>query len=196
VDSPAWHHHLVFAMTNAPQELPALPALRCLGALADVRPTIVVDTREQDPLTFARLASERAALQTGDYSFRGGEDLFAVERKSIPDLVSCCVGESRERFFRELHRLRGFRFKRLLIIGTHGDIEAGAYRSSITPRAVLATIACIEARFDVPAVFAATPDDGGRQIERWAYWFARELVEVTNTLARDNGLTRRASAQP
>ncbi len=183
-------------MTNAPQELPALPALRCLGALADVRPTIVVDTREQDPLTFARLASERAALQTGDYSFRGGEDLFAVERKSIPDLVSCCVGESRERFFRELHRLRGFRFKRLLIIGTHGDIEAGAYRSSITPRAVLATIACIEARFDVPAVFAATPDDGGRQIERWAYWFARELVEVTNTLARDNGLTRRASAQP
>jgi ERCC4-type nuclease len=183
-------------MTTAPQELPALPALRCLGALADVRPTIVVDTREQDPLTFARLASERAALQTGDYSFRGGEDLFSVERKTVGDLVSCCIGENRERFFRELHRLRGYRFKRLLVIGTVEDIELGDYRSAVRPSAVLATLAVIEARFDVPAVFAATPEDGGRQIERWAYWFAREMVETVNTLARDNGLTRRESPPP
>lgn len=140
----------------------------------DVRPVILIDTREQSPLSFKRFPSESAALQTGDYSFRGGEELFAIERKSIPDLVSCCMGKNRERFFRELHRLRGMRFKRLLIVGRREDVEASEYRSRITPNAVLATLGAIEARFDVPVVFGPSPAESAREIERWAYWFARE----------------------
>ena len=159
-----------------------------------MRPVIVVDTREQTPLPFSRLASERGTLQSGDYSFRGGEELFAVERKSIPDLVGCCVGDNRDRFFRELHRLRGYRFKRLLVVGTREEIEAGAYRSDLSPKAVLATLAAIEARFDVPAIFSSSPDDAGREIERWAFWCARELVESVNDLARAHGLTQRTPA--
>jgi DNA excision repair protein ERCC-4 len=179
---------------NLAREIPTLPALRCLGDLAGVRPIIIVDTREQTPLPFARLASERGTLTTGDYSFRGGEEVFAVERKSIADLVACCVGENRERFFRELHRLRGFRFKRLLIVGTRDEIEAGQYRSAITPRAVVATLNVIEARFEVPVVFAATSADAGELIETWAFWTAREIVEAANELARGTGLTKHASA--
>jgi DNA excision repair protein ERCC-4 len=76
---------------------------------------VVFDSREQDPLIFQNLTSVRGTLYTGDYSILGLEELIAVERKTIPDLVSCCMGENRERFERELHRLRGFRFKRLLI---------------------------------------------------------------------------------
>jgi ERCC4-type nuclease len=141
-------------------------------------------------LPFTRLASERGTLTTGDYSFAGGEELFAIERKSVADLVACCAGDNRDRFFRELHRLRGYRFKRLLIVGTPAEIEAGNYRSRITPRAVLSTLAAIEARFDVPVVFATTPALAGQQIESWAWWFGRELVEVVNGLARAAGLTR------
>ena len=74
---------------------------------ADILPTIVVDTREQAPLTFTRLVSIPGTLTSGDYSFCGGEELSAIERKSIADLVACCMGSNRERFFRELHRLRG-----------------------------------------------------------------------------------------
>jgi hypothetical protein len=105
-------------------DLATLPALKGLGDLAGLRPVLVTDTREQLPLPFKRLASVRATLTSGDYSFRGGEELFAVERKSIADLVGCCVGDNRERFFRELHRLRGYRFKRLLVVGTRDEIEA------------------------------------------------------------------------
>lgn len=170
-----------------------LPALRCLGKLADIRPVIVIDTREQTPLPFSRLASERGTLTTADYSFRGGEELFAVERKTIADLVGCCVGDSRERFFRELHRLRGFRFKRLLVIGTREAVKAGEYRSNVAPAVVQSTLAALEARFDLPVVFAPTPEDGGREIERWAFWFAREMVENVNALARAHGLTRRTT---
>ena len=174
-------------------QISTLPALRALGNLADVRPTIITDTREQTPLPFARLASERGMLKTGDYSFKGGEELFAVERKTIADLVGCCVGENRDRFFRELHRLRGYRFKRLLIVGTREEIEAGEYRSAIAPRAVLSTLRAIEARFDVPVVFAPTPGAAGRELEAWVFWFAREIVESANELARGAGLTRRAA---
>lgn len=78
---------------NPEKEIPALPA----GNLAGVRPVIVIDTREQAPLPFSRLAVERGTLVSGDYSFRGGEELFAVERKSIPDLVACCAGDNRDR---------------------------------------------------------------------------------------------------
>ena len=169
--------------------IPTLPALRTLGNLADVRPVIVTDTREQTPLPFARLTTERATLTTGDYSFRGAEELFAVERKTIADLVACCIGANRERFFRELHRLRGYRFKRLLIVGTREQIEAGDYRSGIAPRAVLSTLRAIEARFDVPVVFAPDEAAAGKEVESWAYWFAREIVETVNELARGTGAT-------
>lgn len=142
-------------------ELTTLPALRSLGNLADVRPVLLTDTREQLPLPFKRLASVRATLTSGDYSFRGGEELFAVERKTVADLVGCCVGENRERFFREMYRLRGYRFKRLLVVGTRDEIEAGTDRSDLSPKVVLTTLSAIEARFDTPVVFAATPTDAG-----------------------------------
>jgi DNA excision repair protein ERCC-4 len=79
---------------------------------------------------------------TGDYSVAGLENLFAVERKSIFDLVGCCMGQNRERFERELHRIRGFRFKCLLIVGTKEQIQKGNYCSHIKPQAVLATLGC------------------------------------------------------
>jgi DNA excision repair protein ERCC-4 len=83
------------------------------------------------------LKTQSGTLVTGDYSIAGLESLFAVERKSISDLVGCCVGQGRERFERELHRLRGFRFRRLLIIGSEAQILKGEYHSNINPRAVL-----------------------------------------------------------
>jgi len=174
--------------------MPTLPALRCLGSLADVQPCIVVDSREQAPLVFTRLQSRPGTLTTGDYSLAGAEEIFAIERKSIADLVACCTGDNRDRFFRELHRLRGYRFKRLLIVGSLGEIERGEYRSQVKPAAVIATLAAIEARYDVAVVFAPSPEEAARRIEEWAFWFARELVETCNTLARCNGLTRTPSA--
>jgi ERCC4-type nuclease len=164
--------------------LPTLPALRSLGDLADVRPVVIVDTREQAPLAFTRLRSTVGTLSTGDYSFAGGAESFAIERKTIPDLVACCVGENRERFFRELHRLRGYRFKRLVVVGTVAEVEAGAYRSRIKPACVLATVQALEARFDVPVVWQPTPEAAALQIESWVYWFAREIVQDVNALAR------------
>src|SRR6266404_4010 len=124
-----------------------LPAPRGLPKLAELRPVIVIDTREQTPLAFHRLPSVQGTLQSGDYSVAGLEELFAVERKSIADLVACCMGENRQRLERELHRLRGFKFARLLIVGSEAEITTHRYRSNASPKAVLHTVRAFEARY-------------------------------------------------
>jgi len=86
------------------------------------------------------------------------------------------MGDNRERFEKELQRIKAHRFRRLLIVGREEDIRAGNYQSLIKPKAVLATVAAFEVRYDLPVVFARTPEDGGRQIEKWAFWFAREII--------------------
>ena len=52
--------------------------------------------------------------------------------------------------------MRGFRFKRLLVVGTEEEIRAGCYPSAIKPLSVLATIWAFEARYDLPTIFQPT----------------------------------------
>lgn len=131
---------------------------------------------------FRRLPSVRASLTSGDYSFVGGEEVFAVERKSIADLVQCCTGPNRERFERELHRLRGFRFKRLVIVGDRGEVERHEYRSNVAPAAVLGSLATWEIRFDVPVVWASTPEQAAALIENWASYASREVLKTAKAI--------------
>jgi len=185
-------HMDTITSTQSPM-LPTLPGMRHLSELADCRPTIVIDTREQTPLPISRLPVVTAGLYSGDYSVAGLECQIAVERKSIADLVSCCAGSNRDRFENELERLRGYRMKRLLVIGDRCDIEAGNYRSAIKPAAVLGTLNAFECRYDTPVVFAATPEAGARLVELWAWYFAREYVNTINDMLRG---CRRDDPQP
>jgi hypothetical protein len=82
-------------------------------------------------------------------------------RKSTGDHFACCMGENWERFERELHRLGGFRFTRLLIVGREEAIPGGRYRSAITPKAVMAMLGAFEARYDLPVVFQPNPRSSG-----------------------------------
>jgi hypothetical protein len=127
---------------------------------AKIAPVLIIDQREKTPLPFSRLTSRPGTLLAADYSISGAETLFGVERKTIPDLVTCCTSE-RERFERELVRLRGFKFRRLVIIGSETDILRGNFRSLANPRAILATLYCFEIRYDLPFVFLPTPELAG-----------------------------------
>ncbi len=142
---------------------------------------IIIDRREQTPLPFPDgILTETGSLYTGDYSILGLETLFSVERKSLDDLAQSVTRE-RERFERELHRLRGFRFKRLLIIGTPSDLAEGRYYSKANPKAVQASVAAFECRYDIPVVFAPDQAAGGRQVALWAHYFAREILKTTDS---------------
>jgi DNA excision repair protein ERCC-4 len=132
-------------------------------------PTIIIDTREQLPLEFTNLPSQTGTLQSGDYSIAGLDHDFSIERKSIPDLCQS-VTRGRERFERELHRLRGFRFARILIIGSPHDVQS----HSQNPKAVFSSLGAFEARYGIPVVWEPSTTQAARMIERWAWFYHRE----------------------
>ena len=142
-------------------------------------PTIIVDTREQTPLSFTQLPSIVDTLYSGDYSVQGAERLFAVERKTLDDLATSCTHSRRSTFEHELLRLRGHRFRRFLIIGSEEEVLAQRYRSNILPKALLGSLYSFEMRYDLPVVWTADPDSAAELIERWAQRFVTEITKVS-----------------
>ena len=66
----------------------------------------------------------RVALKTGDYTVMGMENLLALERKNLADLVACTVTYRRP-FLAACGRLARFRWKAILIEATYEDIKGG-----------------------------------------------------------------------
>ena len=131
-------------------------------------PMIIVDTREKRPLTFRHLKSTRATLQSGDYSAGGLTDVFTVERKTMIDLVITLQRE-RDRFMRELHRLRGFPSARLLIIGTLAELNHLIAAGYTRLRLIEHNLLSIEERFQLPIHRVDTPEQAALLVETWAF---------------------------
>lgn len=86
--------------------------------------TIIEDSREQTPLSFAGFRGVdvvRQGLKTGDYSIQGYEDKICFERKSVPDLVGTLIG-GHERFLREMDRMKDYDVKYILVEHTAGTV--------------------------------------------------------------------------
>jgi hypothetical protein len=65
---------------------------------------IRIDTREQHPLEFDRCAVVRGTIPTFDYAIEGDHLHFAVERKSLPDLIQSIALQ--KNYVRELKKIR------------------------------------------------------------------------------------------
>jgi hypothetical protein len=77
---------------------------------------IVCDTREQKPWSFDHIEDtyfnfnvERGTLKTADYSLKGLEDIFVIERKASSAEVAQNIME--ERFEKEFKRLAEYKYK-------------------------------------------------------------------------------------
>jgi len=114
-------------------------------------PVVVVDSREQKPYRFS-IPTVVRGLSTGDYSIAGYEEDITVERKSLPDLVRCC-GRDRSRFMDQCQRLTTVEYSLLMVEAGWEEIEAGGWRSAISPDAVVGTL-CAIAGMGVPFVCA------------------------------------------
>lgn len=118
-------------------------AVRTRSSLKIEDLTYLIDTREQTPFDFAsmdpRIRTASATLPTGDYSIRGLEHLVTVERKSLDDLIGC-VGRGRERFERELQRMKSYTARCVVVECSWDALEFGDYRSQITPKALTGSV--------------------------------------------------------
>jgi ERCC4-type nuclease len=88
------------------------------------------------------------------------------------------ITSGRERFERELHRLRGFDFKRLLIVGSEDDIKSHNYRSKASPNSVLGSLYTFEVRYGIPVIWGMDEQNSSILVERWAARYAREIDKL------------------
>lgn len=130
---------------------------------------LVVDTREsqEDPLFLPHplkgLTIVRDTLETGDYSIRGFENQVAIERKKPYDLLTC-LGKERDRFKREIERLKEFEWKAIVVESTEDSLLYQYHDFSLmNPNSVRQSICSIEIRFNIPFYF--NPDR--EKLERW-----------------------------
>lgn len=124
------------------------------------RRAIVIDTREKSPWSFpSDVAIERRKLVAGDYSVSGMESMFAIERKSIDDLVQTIMVE-RKRFAAELSILSTMRYAAIVVEATLVDVAMGKYTSQWKPTVVLSSIAAIQVNWRIPILFACNRGGG------------------------------------
>lgn len=117
---------------------------------------IVRDTREQAPLDRHFSGDVIVMIETlgeGDYTTPALRGIAAIERKSVADLVQSLTWE-RERFMRELERLRSYQFRAIVVEGSMEQITAGAYRSRAHPKSVIGSICAIIVDYSCPVVLA------------------------------------------
>lgn len=122
--------------------------------------TIVIDSREQTPFAFAGLRADARqqyrslvvptvvrGLGQGDYSIVGHEDRIACERKSLSDLFGT-LGQGRERFERELHRLQALEWACVVIEAPWRTILSDPpEHSSLNPKTVFRSVVAWQQRF-------------------------------------------------
>jgi DNA excision repair protein ERCC-4 len=145
---------------------------------------------EQLPFVLDPLRTITGTLAEGDYSVVGLESLIAIERKSLPDLVSCCAVE-RERFERELQRLLAYPTRCVVVEARWSDLEAGDWRSKVTPQSVTGSVLAWIG-MGVPFLFAGDRGAAQRATGRLLFVAARRRYRELRALV--NAETERASA--
>lgn len=117
---------------------------------------IIRDSREQAPFAFSSLPVEVevGALEAGDYSVRGFERRVTVERKALQDLVGCLSGD-RERFERELARLRGYDAAAVVVEAPAVALRTGRYLGRLDSGAAWQSVLAFSMRYRMPFIFCA-----------------------------------------
>jgi len=137
--------------------------------------TAIVDSREQMVYDLSPMKTRTGTLPTSDYTFSGLADVLAVERKSLADLIHCC-GHGRERFERELARLRGYLHRAVICECSWADLRAGDWRSKVSSEVVCHTVLSWQSRFAVPFVLVSSREEAQEACRFFLYTTARRWL--------------------
>jgi DNA excision repair protein ERCC-4 len=142
---------------------------------------IVVDTREQTPWEFAPdVPVTRATLTAGDYAPQGSETRCAIERKTLGDFVACVTWQ-RERFVRELEKLRSYDFACIIVEAAVADVFAHRYESKAHPNSVIGSALAFAVDYRTAVYWAGerrhAADMAYRLLKRWWATHTAESAE-------------------
>jgi ERCC4-type nuclease len=166
---------LEWQMTALPVAHPALPVVAERGGtqLCTPRPVVAVDTREQDPFSFARFKGwfagvERKPLTLGDYSISGLEESCVVERKNLSDLV-CSFTVDRQVLIKRLRRMSAFPDRLLVITAAMSQVKSRYEHSPANPNQIAQSLIATLAGLRVPFLCVETHELGEEIVASYLY---------------------------
>ena len=166
---------LEWQMTAAPAPHPIIPVLAERGGtqLQTPRPTLFVDSREQNPFNFSRFKGwftgiERKALTLGDYSVAGLEDVCVVERKDLSDLVHSCTVE-RTAFINRLRLMARYPHRLLVVISPLSQVKSPYAHANVDPNRTTQFLVAVLAGLQVPFICSETHELGEELVASYLY---------------------------
>ena len=166
---------LEWMMTAMPVPPPPIPVLAERGGtqLKTPRPVLLVDTREQHPFDFSRFDGwfagiQKRALQLGDYSIAGMENICAVERKDLSDLVHSLTVE-RSVFVHRLRRIAQVPHRLLVIDAALSQVKSRYAHSGVDPNRITQAVIAALAGLGVPFLCAETHELGEEIVASYLY---------------------------
>lgn len=166
---------LEWVMTAMPVPPPPIPVLAERGGtqLKTPRPVLLVDTREQYPFDFSRFESwfagiEKKALCLGDYSVAGMEDICAVERKDLSDLVNSFTAE-RSTFIHRLRLMAQVPHRLLVIDAALSQVKSRYPHSRADPNRITQSLIAALAGLGVPFLCTETHELGAEIVASYLY---------------------------
>jgi ERCC4-type nuclease len=159
----------------APMPPPALPVIPERGGtqLRTPLPVAIVDTREQNPLSFRRFKPwfsriKHSALRLGDYSIEGMEDSCVVERKDLADLIQSFT-TNRSIFIARLRRMSAMPHSLLVVTAPLSEIKSEyAYRAA-NPNRITQSLIAVLAGLRLPFICTETHELGEEIVASYLY---------------------------
>jgi ERCC4-type nuclease len=154
---------------------PPLPLVAERGGtqLRTPLPVAIVDTREQNPLSFRRFKTwfkriEYRALPLGDYSVEGMENSCVVERKDLADLIHSFT-TNRAVFVNRLRRMSDVPHKLLVVTAPLSQIKTEYPYRGANPNRITQSLIAVLAGLGVPLICTETHELGEEIVASFLY---------------------------
>lgn len=166
---------LEWQMSAAPVPHPERPVIPERGGtqLRTPLPTVLVDTREQNPFSFARFQGwfagvERRTLRVGDYTVAGLEESCAVERKDLSDLVHS-FSVDRPNFVSRLRQMSRMPHPLLVVAAPLSQVKSRYAHSAVNPNQITQSLVAALAGLQVPFLCVDTHELGEEIVASFLY---------------------------
>ena len=166
---------LAWSPGPTPVPPPPLPVLAERGGtqLRTPLPVAIVDTREQNPLSFRRFKPwfervKHRALSIGDYSVEGMEDSIVVERKDLADLINSFT-TNRAVFINRLHRMRDYPHSLLVVTASLSEIKSEYSYRGANPNRITQSLIAVLAGLGIPFICTETHELGEEIVASFLY---------------------------
>ncbi|MGC2328489.1 MAG: ERCC4 domain-containing protein [Candidatus Sulfotelmatobacter sp.] len=166
---------LAWSMHATPVPHPALPVIADRGGtqLRTPLPVAIVDTREQNPLSFRRFKGwfariEHRALPLGDYSVVGMQDSCVVERKDLADLIQSFT-TNRSVFISRLRRMADLPHSLLVVTAPLSEIKSEYPYRAANPNRITQSLIATLAGLRLPFICTETHELGEEIVASYLY---------------------------